>query len=395
MDIYDEIENELYRILSYWEQFGLDPENGGFYGRRNTENILIPDSQKGSVLNSRILWTFSAAYKYSKQKKHLQLAKRAYDFIRIFFYDNEYGGVYWTVDSKGEKLDTKKQTYALSFAIYGLAEYYSASGEQEAIELAKRIFSSIETYCRDKEEQGYFEAFNRDWSVLEDMRLSEKDINEKKTMNTHLHVLEAYANLYRYWKNESLKEALESLVDIFLNFIIDANTSHLTLFMDEHWNSKHYIFSFGHDIEAAWLLLEAAEVLGDEEVIKKAKNASMKLLTAAREGLLYDGSLIYERNLDDGRDVKEKHWWVQAEAMVGFYNGYQLTNDNLYLKDFERSWQFIKNYIIDLKNGEWLWGVDENNISMAGEDKLGIWKCPYHNTRACLEILRRKSEIYN
>ncbi len=390
MEIYSEIENELNRILSYWVHYSVDHVHGGFCGRRNQENELVPESPKGSVLNCRILWTFAAAYKFSRQQEHLDLAKRAYEYIKHHFIDNKYGGVYWTVDYKGQPLETKKQTYALSFAIYGLTEYYSVSGDSEALHLAIEIFLSIEGHCRDNKKQGYFEAFQREWSPLDDMRLSEKDLNEAKTMNTHLHILEAYTNLFRYWKPDTLRERLEDLIHIFNEHIIDVDTHHLTLFMDEDWNSGHNIFSFGHDIEASWLLLEAATVLENKEIIEKIKKKAIQLLNSAKEGLLYDGSVIYERNLDKGIDLKEKHWWVQAEAMVGFYNGFQLTGNTTYYNDFERSWHFIKTNILDLKNGEWFWGVDENNKPMPEEDKLGIWKCPYHNTRACLEILNRK-----
>ncbi|TZF86033.1 N-acyl-D-glucosamine 2-epimerase (plasmid) [Pedobacter sp. BS3] len=388
MNIYQEIEQELFNILDYWENNAVDKAHGGFYGRRNQQNELIQNAVKGSVLNSRILWTFSAAFKYTGAQKHLLLAERAYAYIRDYFYDTVYGGVYWTVDYAGNPLDTKKQTYALSFAVYGLSEYYSVSQNEEALQLAIRIFETIEAHCFDTENGGYFEAFGRDWSEIPDLRLSDKDANEKKTMNTHLHILEAYTNLYRYWKSDRLKNQLKGLLQVFEGHIIHPETFHLNLFMDEKWRYKEHIISYGHDIEASWLLQEAAEVSGEQGNMETV----MKLASAAREGLLADGSLMYEKNLSVGHQIKEKHWWVQAEAMVGFYNAFQHTKDESYYNTFQQVWAFIKAHILDRKNGEWLWGVDAQNKPLPNEDKLGLWKCPYHNVRACLEILRRNSD---
>ncbi|MFD1630357.1 AGE family epimerase/isomerase [Pseudopedobacter beijingensis] len=391
MDIEQEIEQELYRTLSYWESYAVDHDNGGFYGQRDQQNQLVKNAPKGSVLNSRILWTFSAAFKYTGEQKHFDLANRAYSYIKNYFYDKENGGVYWSLDSKGVVLDTKKQTYALSFAIYGLSEYYSVSKDKDALDLAIDIFNTIEKYCFDPKDKGYFEAFGKDWTEIEDLRLSDKDANEKKTMNTHLHVLEAYTNLYRYWKNDRLKDQLKELLLVFENHIINPKSDHLNLFMDEFWRYKEQIYSFGHDIEASWLLQEAAEVLGKEDILKRIKSQALKLVYAAKEGLLPDGSLIYESNADTKHNIQEKHWWVQAEALVGFYNAFQLTNEETFYNHFEQVWKFIKEHILDYENGEWFWGVDEKNNVMPGEDKLGLWKCPYHNIRACLEILHRKS----
>ncbi len=390
MAVFKEIELELYRILSYWENYAIDEINGGFYGKRNQQNKLIEEAPKGAVLNSRILWTFASAFKYTQQQKYFDLAKRAYTYIKDYFYDTAYGGVYWMLDAKGNPLDTKKQTYALSFAIYGLSEYYSVSEDEEALHLAIELFDSIEANCFDPINKGYFEAFGRDWAEIEDLRLSDKDANEKKTMNTHLHILEAYTNLYRYWKDDLLKNQLKELLLVFERYIINPVNGHLNLFMDEHWNYKEHILSFGHDIEASWLLQEAAEVIEEKSLVENVRVQALKLALAAKEGLLLDGSLMYERNLDIAHDIKEKHWWVQAEAMVGFYHTYQLTGDKSYYNDLCNIWGFIKKYIFDKENGEWFWGADENNQVLKDQDKLGIWKCPYHNVRACLEILYRK-----
>lgn len=389
MGTVEEIKQELKRILKYWESDAVDNELGGFVGRRNHANRLIGQSPKGSVLNARILWTFSASYTYTAEVEHLKLAERAFNYLKQYFYDEDYGGVYWTLNYDGTPLDTKKQIYAQAFAIYGLAEYYKVSRSAEALQLATNLFNDIEANSFDPLFGGYFEAFGRRWEELEDIRLSDKDANEKKTMNTHLHILEAYANLYLVWPNEHLADKIEHLLNCFETHIIHPKSKHLVLFMDELWNFKQHIYSYGHDIEASWLLLEAAEILGDEALIEKYKQYAIDLAEAASEGLGADGSLLYENNLDLQHFNREKHWWVQAEAMVGFYNAWQLTKDPTYHQKFENAWHFIQKHLIDEVNGEWFWGCDAQLKPLLNEDKLGLWKCPYHNVRACLEIIRR------
>ncbi|MEO6917126.1 MAG: AGE family epimerase/isomerase [Chitinophagaceae bacterium] len=390
LEIYrKEVQDELTNILSYWVCHTVDTQNGGFAGRIDNENNIDLMAPKGSVLNSRILWTFSAAYQITRSSQHLQMAERAFKYLVNYFVDKEYGGIYWTVDYRGNPLDMKKQVYALSFAIYGLSEYYLAGKDEPAKKLAIALYKSVVEHGCDKEYGGYIEALSRDWSAMEDTRLSDKDANERKSMNTHLHVLEGFANLYRIWPDDGLKQRISELIHIFLDHIIDAKTHHLLLFFDDRWTVNGRIQSFGHDIEAAWLIQEAAEVIGDRELIKKIEDISVKIADAADEGLDKDGGLWYEFDPASDHLSKEKHWWPQAEAMVGYFNAWQITDDSKYLERSINSWDFIKKYILDKNKGEWFWGIGENYSVMGGEDKVGIWKCPYHNGRACMEIIKR------
>lgn len=219
------------------------------------------------------------------------------------------------------------------------------------------------------------------------MRLSEKDANEKKTMNTHLHILEPYTNLLRIWKHEDVINAQRSLISIFTDKIVDSESYHLNLFFNEVWDIKSSTISYGHDIEASWLLTEAAEVLGDSDLLERIKEISLKIAKASAKGLDDEGGLNYEK--DDTFTDKEKHWWVQAEAVIGFYNIYQQTNDIKYLNLASRVWSYIQNYLIDKKNGEWYWSISSNGAPNLNEDKAGFWKCPYHNGRMCLEMIER------
>ena len=390
---YNEVKEELNAILSYWMQNTYDPLNGGFVGRISEDNIPFPNAPKGAVLNARILWAFSEAYKITADPEHLRLAKIAFNYLSTYFVDKAYGGVYWTLNANGYPLDTKKQVYALAFAIYGCSAFYEISNNEAAKATAIELYRLIELHSFDKENTGYLEAFTRAWESLDDLRLSNKDANEKKTMNTHLHILEAYTALYRIWPDQALKSQINNLVSNFSDHIVAQESGHLVLFFDEKWNRRSCTISYGHDIEAAWLLLEAAEVTGNQSLIEETKRLAVKISAAAAEGLDTDGGLWYEYEPSTAQSIKEKHSWVQAEAMVGFFNHWQLTNDPVFLERSIRSWQYASTYITDKKYGEWYWGRNEDGSVMAGQDKVGIWKCPYHNSRACIEIIKRIKNI--
>lgn len=386
-----EIIGELFSILDYWLQHAIDKVNGGFVGKINTQNNIDLSAPKGCVLNARILWTFSAAYNQFKNEKHLEVATRAFEYIEKHFFDKEFGGVFWTVDAKGNMLDSKKQIYALAFCIYGLSEYYAASKNKQALNTALQLFGSIEEYSYDTLMKGYLEGFTREWGEPEDLRLSEKDANEKKTMNTHLHVIEAYANLYKVYSTLELKNKIIELLELFDKYFINQESFHLKLFFDEAWKEKPDVISYGHDIEAAWLLQRCAEIIQHENWTQTFKQYAIKIADAAAEGLDEDGGMWYEYEPSHQTLRKEKHWWVQAEAMTGFFNAYQICDDENYLNYSINNWQFVKAHIIDKEKGEWFWGIKEDCNIMQKEDKVGLWKCPYHNSRACMELIKRIS----
>jgi mannobiose 2-epimerase len=388
-ELKSELNAELNSILNYWLENSPDEINGGFWGKIDNNNQVSLAAPKGSVLNARILWSFSAAYNQKPDEAVLQMAHRAYEYIIAYFIDYEFGGVYWSVDNKGNKLDTKKQVYATAFTIYALSEYYMASGIEEVRDLAVSLYHLLVDKSYDQYKTGYLEAFTRDWQPIKDLRLSAKDANEKKTMNTHLHVLEAYTNLYRIWPDEALRKQIETLIDNFCDHFIDAQTHHLILFFDEDWNRRSDTVSYGHDIEATWLLQEAAEVISDHARQEQIRKICLEIAGATLEGLDTDGGLWYEYEPAARHLIKEKHWWVQAEAMVGFFNAWQISGDEKYLDLSLNNWAFVKSKILDKQNGEWFWGITADGSVMPGEDKVGLWKCPYHNSRACIEIIKR------
>jgi mannobiose 2-epimerase len=385
-----EVKEELVsNILPFWMEKMTDSGDGGFYGRMDGSGRIYDNADKGCVLNSRILWTFSSAFRVLKNTDYLKTAERSKDFLLDNFFDKEYGGVFWLLDHKGKMKDGKKQIYAQAFAIYGLTEYYRATNERKSLDKAIELFSLIEKYSYDEQFDGYFEAFSKEWGALDDLRLSSKDANEKKTMNTHLHVLEAYTNLYRIWKDDLLKKRLEKLIGVFTDRIVNNQTFNLNMFFDEEWNDKTELVSYGHNIESAWLINEAAEVLDDEAVSGKVKEVCLKIAEASKKGIMDDGSMIYEKFFKSGHLDTDRHWWVQAETVVGFLNAYTLSWKKEYLDLCLAAWKFISDHLVDRQNGEWYWSVDNNLQPNLKEDKAGFWKCPYHDSRMCLEIIER------
>lgn len=419
LEMQDVLENN---ILPFWLEKMQDNENGGFYGRIDGSGVLHPDAEKGAILNARILWSFSAAYRVLQKGEYLEAATRAKDYLIEHFIDPEYGGVYWSVDYKGEPLDIKKQFYAIAFAIYGLSEYARATGDREALEYALDLYDCIEEHAFDDEQNGYIEACTREWGKIGDMRLSELDANYPKSQNTHLHIMEAYANLLRCLKEMRAQEqcdyvptigsvlpvgisvppetmvnvegALRNIISIFIDKILNPETNHLDLFFDMDWTrGAGRLESYGHDIECSWLLHEAALVLGDENVLEKVESVIQKVAEAAEKGLRPDGSMIHEANLDTGHIDDDLHWWVQAENVVGWFNIWQHFGDEEAFKKSEKCWHYIKENLVDFDNGEWFWSRHSDGTLNTVDDKAGFWKCPYHNSRMCLEIIERTAEV--
>ena len=405
-------------ILRFWLDKMQDHENGGFYGRIDGQGVLHPEAEKGAILNARILWSFSAAYRVLGNPEYLEAATRAKDYLIEHFVDKEYGGIYWSVDYKGQPLDTKKQFYAIGFAIYGLSEYARATGDREALDYAIELYECVEEHSFDPQYNGYIEACTREWGKIADMRLSDFDANYPKSQNTHLHIIEPYTNLYRCLREMQAAEScnyvpvlgsvlpigvtvpletlarvegsLRNLIDIFTDKILNPETHHLDLFFEMDWTrGAGHLESYGHDIECSWLMHEAALVLGDQKVLKKVEKIVREVAKASEKGLRTDGSMIHEANVDTGHADDDLHWWVQAENVVGWYNIYQYFGDEDALEKVFRCWEYIKTQLIDWEHGEWYWSRHPDGSLNTTDDKAGFWKCPYHNSRMCLEIIER------
>lgn len=407
-------------ILCFWLDRMVDREHGGFYGRIDGKGMLHPEAEKGAILNARILWTFSAAYRVLGNPEYLDASRRAYDYLINHFIDKEYGGVYWSVDFLGNPLDTKKQFYAIGFALYGLTEYVRATGDREALDYALQLYECIEEHALDRQYNGYIEACTREWDEITDMRLSDFDANFPKSQNTHLHIIEPYTNLLRCLKElhaaetcdyvpvlgsvlpvgisvpietiHDIEASLRNLIAIFTDKILNPETHHLDLFFEMDWTrGAGHLESYGHDIECSWLMHEAALVLGDKEVLAKVEPIVRMVAKASEKGLRPDGSMIHEANLTTNHVDDDLHWWVQAENVVGWFNLYQYFGDEEALEKAARCWEYIKKELIDWDNGEWFWSRHPDGSLNTVDDKAGFWKCPYHNSRMCLEILERSS----
>lgn len=388
------VERELREnLLPFWTQRVLDARRGGFVGRMSNDLVIDAEAPKGLILNARLLWTYAALYRHFGGEIYLSLAIRALDYLARFFWDPVHGGAFWLLAPDGSPLDEKKKIYGQAFYIYALSEYAQAAGSNAARERAFELFHRIETHSRDARYGGYFETCNRDWTLAEDARLSDKDMNEKKSMNNHLHVLEAYTHLYRLSFNDRVGERLRELLELFTTRILDRNRFHFHHFFDEEWTPKSDSYTFGHDIEGSWLMCEAANALGNPSISGPVTECALGLARSAlQEGLDGDGGLFYEGRagtiIDDN-----KEWWPQAEAVVGFLNAYRLSREAAFADAAWACWRFIENHIVDRHYGEWFWRVSRTGEPDPREPKVSEWKCPYHNIRACLEILTRLNDI--
>ncbi|MBN1198652.1 MAG: AGE family epimerase/isomerase [Bacteroidales bacterium] len=376
-------------IMPFWRTHAIDHELGGFHGQINNDMGIIRDAEKGLILNARILWTFSTVYGKQGNEEDLKLAHRACDYISEFFFDAENGGYYWSLFPDGTPKETKKQIYAQAFVIYGLSEYYKVTKDPQILQKAIDLFHLIEEKSFDTEKNGYIEARNREWQVMDDIRLSARDMNVAKSMNTHLHILEAYANLYQVWKDPFLKKQLENLIRIFADIIVSNTDHHQHLFFDADWKSQSTGISYGHDIETSWLLHEAALISENEELIDRITGLSIKMSDAVKAGIAPGGALCYESDREGKHEEREIEWWAQAEAVVGYLNTYALTGEESNLQIAFTIAQFIEKYIVDKEHGEWFFRVTEEGKPILSHEKAGFWKCPYHNARACLEIMHR------
>ena len=388
------IESELLgNILPFWLKYGIDPVYGGFRGQVSNDLVINERADKGLILNARILWTFAKVYSVYGEEQYLDAARRAYDYLAEHFRDKEFDGVYWMLDCEGKPSDDKKRIYGQAFTIYALAEYYKVTHDEGALEFAIKLFHAVEQHSHDAARGGYGETYDRDWKPSANQQLSEVDMDTKRSMNTHLHVMEAYATLLTVWPDVTLRARLAELIQIFLKRIVNPANHHMLMFFDDDWKPQSKNISFGHDIEASWLLVEAAEILGDKKILARVKEESVKMAAAVLdEAIDPDGGLLYE---SDGTTIHDtgKEWWPQAEALVGFLNAYQLSGNKRFLDAAQKSWEFIDTHIVDHVNGEWFWKVTREGVVSNEKFKLDAWKCPYHNSRACMEAMARLAKF--
>jgi cellobiose epimerase len=392
-----QLRTEAYReltenILPFSMLFVVDAEQGGFYGHVANDRTVQKETPKALIQHSRMLWTFACADRIVGDPRYRRVASHARKALMDWFWDAEDGGFFWMVDYRGRPLRTDKLTYGQAFGIYALVEDNRAYGKAQALANAVEVYRLVEGHCRDPECGGYWEACMRDWTPAPGQCVDTTSLPVAKGMNSHLHLLEAYTQLLRAWDDGQLRTRLRALVEIMLYQILDPDTKHLCLFFDRDWHALSNRVSYGHDIEGSWLLVEAAEVLGDADLLAEVRRVALQMACATLEqGMDADGGLVNEGD-PSGVTDRAKVWWPQAEAVVGFLNAYQLSGDRRFLDASVASWRFIQQRIVDKQRGDWFWGIDEAGHPVDRE-KAGPWKASYHSSRACLEVMQRVQQL--
>ncbi len=395
-------------ILPFWLKNARDRERGGFHAFIGEDMTVRDDLPRGALLTCRILWAFSAAYRKYHDPAYLEMARFAYRDLVDHFIDREAGGLFWTIGSDGRPLDAHKQIYLQVFGIYGLTEYYRASGAHPAddragpLDQAIALYRLIEKNASDPTNGGYYDSLNRDWQ--REQRSKDNVLGEApKSQNSHIHILEGFTNLLRVWPDPGLHRRQQELVELMLTRILNPRTHHLVLFMQNDWTLIGDEISYGHDIELSWLLVEAAEVLGDPALVERAKQEAVAMAQVTEaEGIDRDGGVFNEGN-PRGPTNTTKEWWAQAEAAVGFLSAYQISGDPVEFARARRSWEFIQAKFVDREQGDWhnllrrdgtpILNSTARNGAIIPTAKQNIWKCPYHNSRCCLELIERVDQL--
>lgn len=382
----EHLEND---IISFWNRM-KDEENGGFYGCADSEGVPDKKSVKGVILHSRILWFYSSAYQLLKNPELLKMADHAYNFLTEYCLDRQHGGIYWSVAYDGEVEDDTKHTYNQAFAIYALSAYYQAGKRKDALDLAYMLYRMIEEKCRD--ESGYLEAFHRDFTPASNEKLSENGVLAERTMNTLLHVLEAYTELYKADVSDEVNASIREILRLFKEKVYNTGKLSCEVFFDKEYHSLIELESYGHNIEASWLIKRACSVLGDEKCLEEM----LPMINGLAEGALLNGldkaSYAMNNECERGAVDCQKIWWVQAESVVGFYNAYQENLDKTEYRDSaEKVWEYIQKFVIDKNTGEWIESISADNKILPNQALAHAWKCPYHNGRMCIEMIQRLS----
>jgi len=391
--ILGDFENELFNnILPFWTNIAIDKKNGGFYGGITNDLLIENEIPRTAVSCARYLWTFSKAFLLTSKEIYLEIADHAYEFLQTAFWDKVHGGLFWSVDKDKKPVLDRKHHYAQAFGIYGLSEYFKATKNNDSLYTAMNLFDLLEKYAFDPEFGGYIEGSSRDWSKLADMRLGKNDMNCQKSMNTMLHMMEAYTNLFGVWKSKNLRYQLIKIFEDFSSHII-SESNNFVLFFDKDWQPLSNHISFGHDIEGSWLLCEAAEVLEDEFIKDQTQALALSLAESVlRSGIDKDGGIIHEVSQYEIVN-HNKEWWPQAEAVIGFYNACQISGEEKYVDAAQKCWDFIQNKFIDRVNGGWFTRLKADGSVNRESLKAGPWEDPYHQSRLCFEMINRLSSI--
>lgn len=392
-------------IIPFWRNL-RDDEFGGYYGYLSYGLELDKQAFKGCILNSRITWFFSNVYLLYKNgllsdedfSRHGYTAEdvkkeamHGYDFLYNKCIDKENGGIFWSLTYDGKPDDTTKHTYNQAFCIYALSSYYDAFGDGKALDLAAKLINIIETKCTD--DLGYLEARTITFEPESNEKLSENGVMADKTMNTLLHVFEAYSEYYRVTRDEKVGKRLEWIMDTFAEKVYNPKLHRQEVFFDREYNVIIDLHSYGHDIETAWLMDRGVKILGKKEYEDKMFPIT-KDLTDNIYKIAFDGHSL-ANECEKGVVNEWRIWWVQAETVLGFLNGALADKTRSeYMDAAFAQWDFIKEYVWDKREGsEWFWEVKKDGTPDADQPIVEEWKCPYHNGRMCIEVIKREAGV--
>ena len=374
-------------------EHAVDRVQGGFHGALTNELQVRDDIPRALVLCARILWTYSRAWRVLGVAAYGEMARRAFRYLADRFRDPVHGGFFWQLDRHGAPLDERKLVYGHAFAIYGLAEFWRASADPQALRLALEAYRGIES-CSGARGLPEYHVAHRDWTRHALQRLHPAEHDAPRQANVVLHLLEACANLLRAGDEPALRQRHRQLLDFFLDDVVGPAGRHCALYFDADWRPVTGAISHGHDIETSWLLTESAAMHRDPALAERAARAALALATSVlEEALEADGGLVQASSAAGVTDAT-RQWWAQAEAVVGFCNAYQLSGQDRFLDAALRCWDYIEKHFVDRRNGEWFAQLNRDgtlfrNAQNLERFKAGPWKCPYHNARACLEIMDR------
>ena len=388
----DELTNN---ILPWWIEHDVDEEHGGFYGAVTNDNAPVPHATRFITLNARLVWTFSAAYRVMGNPEYKKMADRAYNYFIKYFWDDEYNAANNRVDEFGDPVSKQRYIYGEAFAIYGLSEYARAMGCNEALEYARKLVASLEKHVYDPVYKGYFESCKPDWTHDPWTRGVNRLPTDEKTMNNHLHLIEAYTCLLRTDKSDFMQNKVREHLYVMLNKIVDHDIHHYFYFQARDWKPTTQEISFGHDIEGTWLMMETAEVLGEPEAMRYTKDTCMNMARACYEQGFRkeDGAMLSEYDPVTGHSSPFLYWWEQNEAVVGFLNAWEVTGEEKYLDASLKCFEFAREHFVDHENGGWFARLSLDGKTVLSTDKVNDYTCPYHNSRMCMEIIERYRKL--
>lgn len=375
-------------LVPFWLAL-LDRFHGGHYTRMDERGTIDRKAPKSTVFVARLLWFLSTVGRALGHAQCLEQAARTQSFLLTRLRDGAHGGLFWSVTHEGRPADTVKHLYAHAFGIYGLSAHAIATGNAESLGAAKELFVLLESRLR-RPDGCYAESFDAAWRPIEDRRIAWHGGVATITANAHLHLVEAYTTLLRAWPSAGPRAALHDLVRLMLDRFVKPDGTGLHPALDGALEPLPGPPSYGHDIEASWLLEAAGDALDDPALRQRLRTVAAAMAQAAATGgQLRDGGFLSSPVRADATTLPPRVWWVQAEAVVGLVNAAQRGANRDMMSRAEAAWRFIERAMIDRERGDWFEAVDADGRPIPGRLKVGPWKEPYHQGRACLEIARR------